>query len=146
MKELQVQDKVYLEDWDIEVTPFLTVKEMELIIQHLSSTRSYLTQQQVLVGEVMILCTDILKKDENAQLIYEDIVYSGLWDAILEACPYLKECILIIWADVKTQQTLESTLCNLMDKTTDTINKIAEDKNLGDKLVKFLSKFAPKQE
>lgn len=139
MKQIEIQENIYLEKWNLNVTPYLTVRQIEVIVGDICKSRSPLVQQQILVGEVMVACTDILdENEENKELVYEDIVYSGMWNDILESCPYLKQGITLILAEVHSKLSLEGTMVRTMDKISNIVEEFTNNPSTMEKLQSML--------
>lgn len=140
MKDIKAGKPIILPEWDLEVIPYLMVNEIDLIIENMLNTNSVLEQQQSLVASVLVCVTDLFDGDTN--YTYEDVVYSGLWDDILNNCPYLKDNIDTIWVEVERQQNLECKLGGMVDSITDMIIKLADDKTIGNKVRNFVASMA----
>lgn len=138
MKNFKVAKNVYLMNGEIEIIPYLMVKEMELIINNMLQTSSLLEQQQILVANVLVCTTNLFDEDTDEKYVYEDIIYSGLWNEILEKCPYLKQNIETIWKEVNKRQNLEFKLCAMVDSATEILNQLSQDRSIPHKIKSFI--------
>lgn len=155
MKQVTTPENIILKDFDIEVTPYLTLKEQQMIVKTMLSTDNYLEQQQLMVAGIIYTCTNLLDGEveldaENPQpnakqYTYEDLVYSGVWEALLKECPYIKQAIKDIHICVKKLQSMETAMVPVLDSVTtlfdkgtefmDTVREIIQSKEFGEKVV-----------
>lgn len=166
MREIITPEPIVLEEFGIEVTPYLTLEEQQMIVKTMLTTVNHLEQQQLLVAGVIFTCTNLLdsvkeeveqekegkkveRKDDKSPT-YEDLIYSGLWGEILNQCPYINDAIFEIEqtvielqsASVAIVPVLEN-LAVLMNKGTDILNEVQKqitDKKFGQKLSQLLEK------
>lgn len=129
MLKLEYQKKVHLDKWDIDVVPYLTIGNMESIINDLINCSNGIERKMRLIADIIVACTD-LYDDEDVHYTYEEILYSGLWDDMLEACPYLYDNIKTIESEVKNWLSAERAVMTFLDSITAKINDL--DINLKD--------------
>lgn len=92
IKNLTIPQNVYLEEFDINVRPYLGVAEIEAIGEDMLKYPNELLQELRLIINVLNLCTDIpkeyliiLNEDETENedfLGFDLIIQSGLWGAV----------------------------------------------------------------
>jgi hypothetical protein len=121
MLELKYDEKIHLDKWDIDVTPYITIENMESIINDLLDCNYGLERDMRLMADVLVACTDLYNGKKDVHYTYEEVLYSGLWDDILEACPYLRKNIDKINAEVKDLLSVERSVINLIDTLTEKI-------------------------
>lgn len=134
MLELKYNNKVHLDKWDIDVIPYLSMKNMESIINHLISCENGLQREMALIADILVACTDIYS-DKKADYTYEEILYSGLWDDIMEACPYLRANVDKIKSEVDDVLSVKWSLIKLIDSLTEKVQSIDYEKFNIDEIV-----------
>lgn len=143
MKELVIQETKIISEFEIEVRPFITLVEERMIIESMLKTHDIIEQYESLVSNILFLCTDLFESSqgENEELkvtseyAFEDILYSGFWDAFVKECPYIKQSIYRIQKAVNRAQGLEQNICNIIDNLVPLINDGGEFiKNLTEKI------------
>ena len=115
---------VHLDEWDMDVVPYLTVEEMGHIINDLINCDNGLERDMKLIADVLVACTPLYNDKEDAHYTYEDILYSGFWSDLLEACPILRDNIQVIYREVREFNSLSKSLVGLIDATTAKLNDI----------------------
>lgn len=123
MLELKYDNKVHLDKWDIDVVPYLTIENMESIINDLINCSNGIERKMRLIADIIVACTD-LYNGEDAHYTYEEILYSGFWDDMLEACPYLYDNIKTIESEVKNWLSAERAVMTFLDSITAKINDL----------------------
>ena len=124
MLELKYDQKVHLDKWNIDVTPYITIENMESIINDLLNCDYGLERDMRLMADVLVACTDLYNGEEDAHYTYEEVLYSGLWDDILDACPYLKRNIEKIKEEVRDLLSVERSVVNFIDSLTVRIQEL----------------------
>ena len=124
MLELTYEKKVHLDKWDIDVVPYLTIEEMEHIINDLINSNNGLERDMKLVADILVACTTLYNTEEEVHYTYEDILYSGFWCDLLDACPILRTNIDTIYREVREFNSLNKSLVNLIDAATQKIEAI----------------------
>ena len=90
IKDLTIPENVYVEEFDINVRPYLLVEDIINIGNTMVECSDIETQKLVLMMNVLGLCTDIPKEkltmtenEENEDFLgFDLIILSGLWDAV----------------------------------------------------------------
>ena len=77
-----------------------------------------------LIADILVACTDIYNDEEEVHYTYEDILYSGLWYDILEACPILRSNIETIYREVGEFLGLNKSLIRLIDSLTNVVENV----------------------
>lgn len=126
MLELKYNNKIHLDKWDIDVVPYLTVENMEAIINDLINCSNGMERKMRLIADVIVACTD-LYDDDDANYTYEQVLYSGLWDDMLESCPYLCDNIKTIENEVKEWLSAERAIMTFFDTITSKVNNLDID-------------------
>ncbi len=121
MLNLTYEKKVHLKDWDIDVVPYLTIDTIANIVNDLINCDNGLERDLKLIADVLVACTDIYNNDEDVHYTYEDILYSGLWYDILDACPILKSNIKTIYREVREFLGLNKSLIRFVDSLTEVV-------------------------
>lgn len=124
MLELKYDQKVHLDKWNIDVTPYITIENMESIINDLLNCDYGLERDMRLMADVLVACTNLYNGEEDAHYTYEEVLYSGLWDDILDACPYLKRNIEKIKEEVRDLLSVERSVVNFIDSLTVKIQEL----------------------
>lgn len=126
MLELKYDNKIHLDKWDIDVVPYLTVENMEAIINDLINCSNGMERKMRLIADIIVACTDIYD-DDDVHYTYEQILYSGLWDDMLEACPYLYDNIETIENEVNEWLSAERAIMTFFDTITSKVNNLDID-------------------
>ena len=124
MLNLTYNKKVHIDKWDIDVVPYLSVEEMGYIINDLLTCENGLERDMKLIADILVACTDLYNQDEDITYTYEDILYSGFWYDLLDACPILRTNIETIYREVKEFNSINKSVMNLIDKATEKLNEI----------------------
>ena len=122
MLNLTYNKKVHIDKWDIDVIPYLSVEEMGYIINDLLTCENGLERDMKLIADILVACTDLYNQDEDITYTYEDILYSGFWYDLLDACPILRTNIETIYREVKEFNSINKSVMNLIDKATEKLN------------------------
>lgn len=77
-----------------------------------------------LIANVLVACTTLYNTKEDVHYTYEDILYSGFWSDLLEACPILRDNIQVIYREVREFNSLNRSLIGLIDTATTKLNSI----------------------
>lgn len=76
MKEIKDIPMVYLEKYDVNVKPFLTLAEIQAIANAIKPNMSWAARQKIIDMSILELCTDMTEKDLETP---HDLLYgSGL--------------------------------------------------------------------
>lgn len=121
MLELTYDKTVHIDKWDIDVVPYLTLETIESIINDLITCNNGLERDMKLIADILVACTDLYDGKEDVHYTYEDILYSGLWYDILDACPILKSNINTIYREVGEFLGLNKSLIRFVDSLTEVV-------------------------
>ena len=124
MLDLTYPQKVHLEKWDIDVKPYLTIESMALIIDDLIMCENGLERDMKLIAGILVACTDLYDGEEDADYTYEDLVYSGFWYDLMNACPILRSNIETIYREVEDYLGLNRSIIRLIDSLTNVVESI----------------------
>lgn len=118
MLNLTYDKIVHIDKWDIDVVPYLTIETIESIVNDLITCNNGLERDMRLIADVLVACTDLYNGDKEVHYTYEDILYSGLWYDILDACPILRSNIDTIYREVGEFLGLNKSLIRFVDSLT----------------------------
>lgn len=118
MLNLTYDKTVHIDKWDIDVVPYLTLETIESIINDLITCNNGLERDMKLIADILVACTDLYNGKEEVHYTYEDILYSGLWYDILDACPILRSNIDTIYREVGEFLGLNKSLIRFVDSLT----------------------------
>lgn len=118
MLDLTYDKTVHIDKWDIDVVPYLTLETIENIINDLITCNNGLERDMKLIADILVACTDLYNGKEEVHYTYEDILYSGLWYDILDACPILRSNIDTIYREVGEFLGLNKSLIRFVDSLT----------------------------
>lgn len=121
MLDLTYDKTVHIDKWDIDVVPYLTLETIESIINDLITCNNGLERDMKLIADILVACTDLYNGKEEVHYTYEDILYSGLWYDILDACPILKSNINTIYREVGEFLGLNKSLIRFVDSLTEVV-------------------------
>ena len=121
MLNLTYDKTVHIDKWDIDVVPYLTLETIESIINDLITCNNGLERDMKLIADILVACTDLYDGNEEDHYTYEDMLYSGLWYDILDACPILKSNINTIYREVGEFLGLNKSLIRLIDSLTEVV-------------------------
>lgn len=124
MLNLTYEKKVHLKDWDIDVVPYLTIDTIADIVNDLINCDNGLERDLKLIADVLVACTDIYNGDEDVHYTYEDILYSGFWYDLLDACPILRTNIDTIYREVGDVLGLNRSLIRFIDSLTNVVESV----------------------
>ena len=83
MKELEMPKELYLEKYDLHIRPYLTCEEIISIGELAIQAENPIEQEMTIALNVLVCCTD-LTEDEARELDLDVVLYSGLWNEMLE--------------------------------------------------------------
>lgn len=124
MLELTYDKKVHLDKWDIDVVPYLTIDTIAEIVNDLITCSNGLERDLKLIADILVACTDIYSSKEEVHYTYEEILYSGFWYDLLDACPMLRNNIKTIYREVGDFLSLDKSLIHFIDSLTNVVEKI----------------------
>ena len=81
MKEIKAMDKVYLEEFDVYVNPYLTYAQIQAIVNGVKGLDSWAERKQNIDMCVLAFATDI-PTEKLEELGHDALLQSGLIDAV----------------------------------------------------------------
>ena len=81
MKEIKAMDKVYLEEFDVHVNPYLTYAQIQAIVNGVKGLDSWAERKQNIDMCVLAFATDI-PTEKLEELGHDALLQSGLIDAV----------------------------------------------------------------
>ena len=81
MKEIKAMDKVYLEEFDVYVNPYLTYAQIQAIVNGVKSLDSWAEREQNIDMCVLAFATDI-PTDKLEEIGHDALLQSGLINAV----------------------------------------------------------------
>ena len=124
MLDLTYEKTIHIDKWGIDVVPYLTVEEMGYIVNDLLTCENGLERDMKLIADVLVACTDLYNQNEDVTYTYEDVLYSGFWYDLLDACPILRTNIETIYREVREFNSINKAVMGLIDKATEKLNEI----------------------
>ena len=82
MKEIKAMDKVYLEEFDVYVNPYLTYAQIQAIVNGVKSLDSWAEREQNIDMCVLAFATDI-PTEKLEELGHDALLQSGLINAVM---------------------------------------------------------------
>lgn len=82
MKEIKAIDKVYLEEYDVHVNPYLTYAQIQAIVNGVKGLDSWAEREQNIDMCVLVFATDI-PTDKLEELGHDVLLQSGLIYAVM---------------------------------------------------------------
>lgn len=101
MKEIKAMDKVYLEEFDVYVNPYLTYAQIQAIVNGVKSLDSWAEREQNIDMCVLAFATDI-PTEKLEELGHDALLQSGLIDAV---CGEIKNLFSVYEAIEYTEST-----------------------------------------
>ena len=101
MKEIKAMDKVYLEEFDIYVNPYLTYAQIQAIVNGVKSLDSWAEREQNIDMCVLAFATDI-PTEKLEELGHDALLQSGLINAV---CGEIKNLFSVYEAIEYTEST-----------------------------------------
>ena len=81
MKEIKAMDKVYLHKYGIEVKPYLTVSEIQAIVNGVNSLKSW-GERQISIDLCTLMFATNIEKEKLEEIGHDTLLQSGLIDAV----------------------------------------------------------------
>lgn len=81
MKEIKAMDKVYLDEYDVHVNPYLTYAQIQAIVNGVKGLDSWAERKQNIDMCVLAFATDI-PTEKLEELGHDALLQSGLIDAV----------------------------------------------------------------
>ena len=82
MKEIKAMDKVYLEEYDVYVNPYLTYAQIQAIVNGVKGLDSWAEREQNIDMCVLAFATDI-PTEKLEELGHDALLQSGLINAVM---------------------------------------------------------------
>ena len=101
MKEIKATDKVYLEEYDVHVNPYLTYAQIQAIVNGVKSLDSWAEREQNIDMCVLAFATDI-PTEKLEELGHDALLQSGLINAV---CGEIKNLFSVYEAIEYTEST-----------------------------------------
>ena len=101
MKEIKAMDKVYLEEYDIYVNPYLTYAQIQAIVNGVKGLDSWAEREQNIDMCVLAFATDI-PTEKLEELGHDALLQSGLINAV---CGEIKNLFSVYEAIEYTEST-----------------------------------------
>ena len=101
MKEIKAMDKVYLEEFDVYVNPYLTYAQIQAIVNGVKSLDSWAEREQNIDMCVLAFATDI-PTEKLEELGHDALLQSGLINAV---CGEIKNLFSVYEAIEYTEST-----------------------------------------
>ena len=101
MKEIKAMDKVYLEEYDVHVNPYLTYAQIQAIVNGVKSLDSWAEREQNIDMCVLAFATDI-PTEKLEELGHDALLQSGLINAV---CGEIKNLFSVYEAIEYTEST-----------------------------------------
>lgn len=81
MRELNPIEKIYLEEYDVYVNPYLSYEQIQQIVRSVMTQEDWIVRQQTIDMLVLYHTTDIAK-EEFDKITHEDLLKSGLLEKV----------------------------------------------------------------
>ena len=81
MKEIKNIEKIYLDEFDIYVEPYLTYDQIQKISESIATQEDWAVRQQTMDMLILYYTTDI-SKEEMEQVGHDDLLKSGVIDTV----------------------------------------------------------------
>ena len=101
MKEIKAMDKVYLEEFDVYVNPYLTYAQIQAIVNGVKGLDSWAEREQNIDMCVLAFATDI-PTDKLEEVGHDALLQSGLINAV---CGEIKNLFSVYEAIEYTEST-----------------------------------------
>ena len=101
MKEIKAMDKVYLEEFDVYVNPYLTYAQIQAIVNGVKSLDSWAEREQHIDMCVLAFATDI-PTEKLEEVGHDALLQSGLINAV---CGEIKNLFSVYEAIEYTEST-----------------------------------------
>ena len=142
MKELTMPKEVYLEEFGVNVRPYLTSDDIVAIGQLMVEAENYTQQELTLIVNTLIQCTDITEEEiQDANL--DLIIQSGLWKAVEQNIVNTYKVWEYVYheedVNISVAKFLNVTLPTLIDEYIDRLPQEGEWGEVMDKLPKSLN-------
>lgn len=136
MKELTMPRDIYLEEYDLNVRPYLTMEEIMSIGNLAVQTDNVVEQEMTIAMNVLICCTnlnidDFQQTDESVDVLdISDLMIAGVWENVKKEVANIT--LVYDYVDyfqspqIAIAKFLNTTLPNMVDKYVDRLPKDGE--------------------
>lgn len=124
MKEIKSINKIYLDEFDIYVEPYLTYDQIQKISESIVTQEDWAVRQQTMDMLILYYATDI-SKEEMEQVGHDDLLKSGIIDAVKNSIKNLnqvQEAIDYIQSPIKALKQFSDKLPELKKSLQEVIN------------------------
>ena len=124
MKEIKSINKIYLDEFDIYVEPYLTYDQIQKISESIVTQEDWAVRQQTMDMLILYYATDI-SKEEMEQVGHDDLLKSGIIDAVKNSIKNLnqvQEAIDYIQSPIKVLKQFSDKLPELKKSLQEVIN------------------------
>lgn len=149
MKELTMPRDVYLEEYDLNVRPYLTMEEIMSIGNLAVQTDNVVEQEMTIAMNVLICCTnlnieDFQQTDDSIDVLdISDLMIAGVWESVKKEVVNITLVYDYVDYFQSTQiaiaKFLNTTLPNMVDKYVDRLPKDGEWEKVIEKLPNSLN-------
>lgn len=121
MKELKRPENIYLEEYDVNLRPYLTLQEQQTIVNLLMNSDDLIDRKIRLITGIVEFCTDIPTDDDSIDI--NDIIISGLWGTIYgKMYEYIEEVNLA----VERYDSMDFAFSKLANMAIEQLDKLAD--------------------
>ena len=124
MKEIKSINKIYLDEFDIYVEPYLTYDQIQKISESIATQEDWAVRQQTMDMLILYYATDI-SKEEMEQVGHDDLLKSGIIDTVKNSIKNLnqvQEAIDYIQSPIKALKQFSDKLPELKKSLQEVIN------------------------
>ena len=124
MKEIKSINKIYLDEFDIYVEPYLTYDQIQKISESIVTQEDWAVRQQTMDMLILYYATDI-SKEEMEQVGHDDLLKSGIIDAVKNSIKNLnqvQEAIDYMQSPIKVLKQFSDKLPELKKSLQEVIN------------------------
>ena len=124
MKEIKSINKIYLDEFDIYVEPYLTYDQIQKISESIVTQEDWAVRQQTMDMLILYYATDI-SKEEMEQVGHDDLLKSGIIDAVKNSIKNLnqvQEAIDYMQSPIKALKQFSDKLPELKKSLQEVIN------------------------
>lgn len=131
MKEFNLPTTVHWEEYDLDVSPYLTMEECKRIADLVIIYNTPIEREECLLSSVLLCVTPLFDEDnKDTVYTYEELRYSGFWDSLLKEFPYIQKGIDLIQAQIAEKESLLNTIVDgvgaVIDGFTEALNEAQE--------------------
>lgn len=139
MKELKRPENIYLEKYDVNLRPYLTLQEQQTIVSLLMNSDDLIDRKIRLITGIVEFCTDIPTDDDSIDI--NDIIISGLWGTIYgKMYEYIEEVNLA----VERYDSMDFAFSKLANMVIEQLDKLADALPNENQLIEIAKKLLEK--